>query len=183
MPQRTQGFSQSILGNVLVVGPARCAPRETFLVSGLPGLGGLLATSDDRDANMSVDLDEANGGSCRELSAASGKPPWPLKAAEVLALGGRDLAGIVSSNGLIEFRLSSRPLLGRERLEALPGGEGAALVLGEFSSCFKLKALARLPSVIRLGNNKGLAGHLPTKAQCHVQDTWGCCLLTQVSFT
>lgn len=162
--QHTQRLGQSILGNVLVVGPARCAPRETFLVRGLPGLGGLLATSDDRDANMSVDLDEANGGSCRKLSVASGKP---FRAAEV-ALGGRDLAGIISSNGLIELRLSNRPLLGRERLEALPGGEGAALVLGEFSSCFKLKALARLPSVIRLGSNKGLAGHLPTKAQCHV---------------
>ena len=117
---------------------ANCAPRETFLVSGLPGLVGLLATSEDKDAKMSVDLDDPNGGSCRELSAAAGKPVWFVRAAEVLALVGRDLAGIVSSASLIEFRLSSRPLLGRERLEALPGGEGAALVLGESSPCFKL---------------------------------------------
>lgn len=123
---------------MLVVFPARCAPRETFLVSGLPGLGGLLATSEDKDAKMSVDLDDPSGGSCRVSSAAGGKPVWPVRAAEVLALVGRDLAEIVSSAGLIELRLLNRPLLGRDRLEALPGGEGAALDLGESSSCFML---------------------------------------------
>ena len=120
------------------MGPARCAPRETFLVSGLPGLGGLLATSEDRDAKMSVDLEGPRGGSCGELSAVSDILVCPARAAEVLALVGLDLAGIVSIIDLIEPRLSSRPLLGRERLEALPGGEGAALILGESSSCFTL---------------------------------------------
>ena len=120
-------LSQSILGSVLVVCPVRCAPREAFLVSGLPGL----------DAKMSVDLIDPNGGNCRASSAYAGKPVWPCRAAEVLALVGRDL-GIVSSADLIECRLSNRPLLGRERLEALPGGEGAALVLGDSSSCFRL---------------------------------------------
>ena len=122
----------------MVVFPARCAPRETFLVSGLPGLGGLLATSEDNDAKVSVDLDDPNGGSCTVSSADGGKPVWPVRAAEVLALVGRDLAEIVSSACLIEFRLSNRPLLGRERLETLPGGEGAMLDLGESSSYFKL---------------------------------------------
>ena len=120
-----------------MVCPVKCAPREAFLVSGLPGLGGLLATSEDRDVKMSVDLDDPNGGSCKESSAAAGKPVRPVEAAEVRALVGRE-AGIVSSAELIECRLSNRPLLGRERLEALPGGEGAALFLGESSSCFKL---------------------------------------------
>lgn len=120
------------------MGPARCAPRETFLVSGLPGLGGLLATSEDREEKVSVDLDGPKGGSCRESLAASELLVWPARAAEVLALVGLDLAEILSSTDLIEPRLSNRPLLGLERLEALPGGEGAALILGESSSCFKL---------------------------------------------
>lgn len=82
---------------------------------------------------MSVDLDGPKGGSCRESSAASDVLVWPARAAEVLAL-----VGLVPRTDLIEPRLSNLPLLGRERLEALPGGEGAALVLGESSSCFKL---------------------------------------------
>ncbi len=55
-------------GNVLVVGPAKCEPRDMFLCRGLPGLGGDFATSDDRDVNMSVDLATPSGGNCRPSS-------------------------------------------------------------------------------------------------------------------
>ena len=155
----------AIRGNVLVVGPARCAPCELFLVKGLPGLGGDFATSDDREANMSVDLEGPKGGNCRGSSGAVDTPDWPARAAELLALVGLDLPDSVdwrsSIEGLIEVLLSRRPLLGRERLEALPGGDGAVLLLRESNSCFRLYAFARLPSVTRLGSNKALAGHLP----------------------
>ena len=150
---------------MLVVGPAKCAPRELFLVNGLPGLGGLLATSDDREANMSVDLEGPKGGNNRGSAAVVESPGWPARAAVLLALVGLDLPDSVawrSSIGLMEALLSRRPLLGRERLEALPGGDGAVLLS---NSCFRLYAFARLPSVIRLGSNKAFAGHLPAYPQ------------------
>ena len=81
---------------------------------------------------------------------------------------GLDLAVAVacrSSFALADTLRSNRPLLGREPLEALPGGEEVLLLVGESNSCFRLQALARLPSVIRLGSSKGLAGHLPVQSQ------------------
>ncbi|KAL3159520.1 hypothetical protein ABBQ38_009937 [Trebouxia sp. C0009 RCD-2024] len=70
---------------------------------------------------MSVDLDGPKGGSCRASFAASDALVWPARAAEVLALVGL-VADIVPRTDFIEPRLSNLPLLGRERLEALPGG-------------------------------------------------------------
>ncbi len=55
-------------GNVLVVGPAKCEPRDMFLCRGLPGRGEDFATSDDREVNMSVDLVTPSGGNCRPSS-------------------------------------------------------------------------------------------------------------------
>ncbi len=55
-------------GNVLVVGPAKCEPRDMFLCKGLPGLGGDFATGDDKDVNMSIDLVTPSGGNCKPSS-------------------------------------------------------------------------------------------------------------------
>ena len=128
---------------MLVVGTARCAPRDTFLVRGLLGLDGGFAINEESDADSTVDLAGPRGGSCRELAAFGcvAIKVCTARATELLALVGLDFPDSVawrSSIALIEFLLSSRPLLGRERLEAVPGGEGPELLLGESSSCFRL---------------------------------------------
>ena len=58
---------------MLVVGPVMCVPRDMFLCNGLPGGGGELATSDDKEAKMSVGLAPPTGGSCRGSSAIPGR--------------------------------------------------------------------------------------------------------------
>ncbi len=153
-------------GNVLVVGPARCDPRDMFRCRGLPGLGDDFVTSDESDVNMSVDLVAPSGGSCRK-SSDEGVTKAAAWCAEMPALGGLDLPDSFAWRSiiLIDPLLSSRPLLGRERLDALPGGEGWLLLLGDSMACFRFHALASEPSVMRLGSRSGVHGHLPASGK------------------
>ena len=115
---------------MLVVGPAKCEPRDIFRCKGLPGLGGDLATSDDRDEKMSVGLAPANGGSCNTSSALAGgvtvllRPELCIVA--LLALVGRELPPDESCGLTIltEPLLFCLPLTGLDLPAALPGVDG-----------------------------------------------------------
>ena len=115
---------------MLVVGPAKCEPRDIFRCKGLPGLGGDLATSDDRDEKMSVGLAPASGGSCNTSSAFAGGVRVLLRPAvciiELLALVGLELppddnCGLTILTKPLLFCL---PLTGLDMPAALPGGDG-----------------------------------------------------------
>lgn len=150
---------------MLVVGPAKCDPCDMFRCKGLPGLGADLATSDDKEANMSVGLPAPNGGSC-SVSSEADNALVCLKIADCsAAFECLDLLESVAwrSSIVTETLLSSRPLLGRLRLETLPGGKGRMLLLVEPISCFTFPTFARLPSVMRRGSSSGVHGQLPVK--------------------
>ena len=84
------------------------------------------------------------------------------------ALPGLELLPELSGLGLPPSALLSLPLPsldGAKRLDGVSGGEDLSLPLPlPAMSCFRLSALARLPSVMRLGSSRGLQGHLPAAA-------------------